>query len=229
VAIEVIDRDLVLGLSLAGTFVFGLSGGLAGVRARLDFFGVITLAAVVGLAGGITRDLLIGVDPAAFRDWIYLGVAGLAGVVSFFARPGLERREREIQILDAGGLALFCVTGSTTALNDDVAAVPAIVVGVITAVGGGLLRDLLVGRVPMVLHSDLYAVPAVLGATIATVAYEAGAEGPAFAVLGALVCFLIRLAGIRYQLRVPIAPSEGRFSLAAKDPPASRDERRGSR
>jgi hypothetical protein len=81
----------------------------------------------------------------------------------------------------------------------------------------------------MVLHSDLYAIPAVIGATIATVAYEAGAEGPAFAVLGALVCFLMRLAGIRYQLRVPIAPSEGRVSLAAKDPPASRDERRGSR
>jgi uncharacterized membrane protein YeiH len=220
-----IDRDLVLGLSLAGTFVFGLSGGLAGVRARFDFFGVITLAAVVGLAGGITRDLLIGEDPAAFREWIYLCVAGVAGVVSFFLRPGLERWEREILILDAGGLGLFCVTGATAALNDDVAAVPAIVVGVITAVGGGLLRDLLVGRVPMILHSDLYAVPAVIGATIATVAYEAGAEGPYFAVAAALVCFVIRLGGIRYHLTIPIAPSEGGFSLAAKDPPASGSER----
>jgi uncharacterized membrane protein YeiH len=216
VAIEVIDRDVVLGLSLAGTFVFGLSGGLAAVRARLDLFGVVTLAAVVGLAGGITRDLLIGEDPAAFRDWIYLAVAGLAGVVSFFARPGLEGREREIQLLDAAGLALFCVTGSTTALNDDVAAVPAVVVGVITAVGGGLLRDVLLARVPMILHSDLYAVPAVIGATIATVAYEAGAEGPVFAILGAAVCFVIRLAGIRYQLSVPIAPSERSISLTAK-------------
>jgi uncharacterized membrane protein YeiH len=216
VAIEVIDRDVVLGLSLAGTFVFGLSGGLAAVRARLDLFGVVTLAAVVGLAGGITRDLLIGEDPAAFRDWIYLAVAGLAGVVSFFARPGLEGREREIQILDAAGLALFCVTGATTALNDDVAAVPAVVVGVITAVGGGLLRDVLLARVPMILHSDLYAVPAVIGATIATVAYEAGAEGPVFAILGAAVCFVIRLAGIRYELRVPIAPSERSISMTAK-------------
>jgi uncharacterized membrane protein YeiH len=216
VAIEVIDRDVVLGLSLAGTFVFGLSGGLAAVRARLDLFGVVTLAAVVGLAGGITRDLLIGEDPAAFRDWIYLAVAGLAGVVSFFARPGLEGREREIQILDAAGLALFCVTGATTALNDDVAAVPAVVVGVITGVGGGLLRDVLLARVPMILHSDLYAVPAVIGATIATVAYEAGAEGPVFAILGAAVCFVIRLAGIRYELRVPIAPSERSISMTAK-------------
>jgi uncharacterized membrane protein YeiH len=224
VAGQEIDKDLVLGLSLAGTFVFGLTGGLAGVRARLDFFGVITLAAVVGLAGGITRDLLIGEDPAAFRDWIYLGVAGLAGVVSFFLRPGLERREREILVLDAAGLGLFCVTGATTALNDDVMAVPAIVVGVITAVGGGLLRDLLVGRVPVILQGDLYAVPAAVGATIATVAYEAGAEGPYFAILAALVCFAMRLAGIRYHLRVPIAPSEGGFRLAAKDPPASQGE-----
>jgi uncharacterized membrane protein YeiH len=224
VAGQEIDKDLVLGLSLAGTFVFGLTGGLAGVRARLDFFGVITLAAVVGLAGGITRDLLIGEDPAAFRDWIYLGVAGLAGVVSFFLRPGLERREREILVLDAAGLGLFCVTGATTALNDDVMAVPAIVVGVITAVGGGLLRDLLVGRVPVILQGDLYAVPAAVGATIATVAYEAGAEGPYFAILAALVCFAMRLAGIRYHLRVPIAPSEGGFRLAAKDSPASQGE-----
>ena len=219
-----IDKDLVLGLSLAGTFVFGLTGGLAGVRARFHFFGVITLAAVVGLAGGITRDLLIGEDPAAFRDWIYLGVAGLAGVVSFFLRPGLERREHEILVLDAAGLGLFCVTGATTALNDDVMAVPAIVVGVITAVGGGLLRDLLVGRIPVILQGDLYAVPAAVGATIATVAYEAGAEGPYFAILAALVCFAMRLAGMRYHLRLPIAPSEGGFRLAAKDPPASQGE-----
>jgi uncharacterized membrane protein YeiH len=88
VAVEEIDKDLVLGLSLAGTFVFGLTGGLAGVRGRCDFFGVITLAAVVGLAGGITRDLLIGEDPAAFRDWIYLGVVAFAGVVSFSPGPG---------------------------------------------------------------------------------------------------------------------------------------------
>jgi uncharacterized membrane protein YeiH len=203
VIVDEIDRDLILGLSPAGTFVFGLSGGLAAVRARLDIVGVVALAVVVGLAGGITRDLLIGVPPAAFRDWIYLVVAGAAGVVTFFAHPGLARLEREIQILDAAGLALFCVTGATTALNDGVAAVPAIVVGVITAVGGGLLRDILVGRVPMVLHSDFYAVPALMGAVLATVPHELGARGPAFSIAGAAACFAIRLAGIRYDLRAP--------------------------
>jgi uncharacterized membrane protein YeiH len=203
VLVDEIDQDLILALSLAGTFVFGLSGGLAAVRARLDIVGVVVLAAVVGLAGGVTRDLLIGVPPAAFRDWIYLVVAAAAGIVTFFAHPRLTQVEREIQILDAAGLALFCVTGATTALNDDVAAVPAIVVGVITAVGGGLLRDVLVGRVPMVLHSDLYAVPALIGATIVTVANELGAEGPVFPIAAALVCLAIRLAGIRYDLSAP--------------------------
>jgi uncharacterized membrane protein YeiH len=205
VLVDEIDRDLILALSLAGTFVFGLSGGLAAVRAQLDVVGVVVLAAVVGLAGGITRDLLIGVAPAAFRDWIYLVVAAAAGIVTFFAHPRLARAERQIQVLDAAGLALFCVTGATTALNDDVAAVPAIVVGVITAVGGGLLRDVLVGRVPMVLHSDFYAVPALVGATIVTVAHELGARGPTFAIVGAAACFALRLAGLRYDLRAPTA------------------------
>jgi uncharacterized membrane protein YeiH len=203
VTAEQIDRDLILALSLAGTFVFGLSGGLAAVRAQLDIVGLVALAAVVGLAGGITRDLLIGVPPAAFRDWIYLVVAGGAGVVTFFAHPRLARLEREIEVLDAAGLSLFCVTGATTALNDGVAAVPAVVVGVITAVGGGLLRDVLVGRVPMVFHEDLYAIPALVGATIVTVAYELGGTGPAFAIAGALVCLAIRLAGMRYGVRAP--------------------------
>jgi uncharacterized membrane protein YeiH len=205
VIVEEIDRDLILALSLAGTFVFGLTGGLAAVQARLDIVGMVVLAIVVGLAGGITRDLLIGVPPAAFRDWIYLVVAAAAGIVTFFAHARLARLEREIAVLDAAGLALFCVTGATTALNDDVAAVPAIIVGVITAVGGGLLRDVLVGRVPMVLHSDLYAIPALLGAAIAAVPHELGATGPVFSVAGALACFALRLAGIRYALRAPSA------------------------
>jgi glycine transporter len=89
------DPTFILALNLAGTFVFGLSGGLAAVRARLDLFGVVVLAAVVGLAGGITRDLLIGTPPATFRDWRYLAAAGAAGLVSFFAGPTLERLRRQ--------------------------------------------------------------------------------------------------------------------------------------
>src|SRR3982750_3841162 len=95
------DPTLVLALNLAGTFIFGLSGGLAAVRAKLDLFGIVVLAAVVGLAGGIIRDLLIGVPPATFRDWRYLAAAGAAGMTSFFARPALERRQRSVLVFDA--------------------------------------------------------------------------------------------------------------------------------
>ena len=106
---------MLLALTLAGVFVFGLSGGLAGVQARLDVFGVIVLAVVVGLAGGIARDVLIGVPPAAFRDWRYMAVAGGAGLVTFVADRGVGRLQRPILLLDAAGLALFSVTGARIA------------------------------------------------------------------------------------------------------------------
>src|ERR1051325_5982244 len=119
------DPTLILALNLAGTFVFGLSGALAAVRARLDLFGVVVLAAVVGLAGGITRDLLIGAPPATFRDWRYLAVVAAAGLVSFFAQPALERIDRGVQVFDAIGLSVFCVTGATKALAAGVGPVQA--------------------------------------------------------------------------------------------------------
>ena len=157
------DPMLLLVLSLAGTFVFGLSGGLAGVRAKLDVFGVVVLAVVVGLAGGVTRDVLIGIPPAAFRDWRYLAVAGAAGLVTVLAHAALTRLERPILVLDAAGLALFCVTGASTALDHGVGSVGAAVLGAITGVGGGVLRDVLVRQVPVVLRSGLYAIPALGG------------------------------------------------------------------
>ena len=196
---------LLLVLNLGGTFVFGLSGGLAGVRARLDIFGVVVLAVVVGLAGGITRDVLIGIPPAAFRDWRYLAVAGAAGLVTLVAHPALTRLERPILVLDAAGLALFCVTGASTALDHGVGPVGAAVLGAITGVGGGVLRDVLVREVPVVLRSGLYAIPALVGASIVVVASEGGADDIVFPILGALVCFGIRLAGIAFGLSVPIA------------------------
>src|ERR671933_227977 len=155
---------LILVLNLAGTFVFGLSGGLAAVRAKLDLFGVVVLSAVVGLAGGITRDVLIGTPPATFRDWRYLAAAAAAGVVCFFAGRVLERVQRSIMIFDALGLGLFAVTGATKALQFGLGPVQAILLGTITGVGGGVLRDVLLREVPTVLRQGeaLYAVPALL-------------------------------------------------------------------
>src|SRR3954471_8850413 len=194
------DPTLILALNLAGTFIFGLSGGLAAVRAKLDLFGVVVLAAVVGLAGGITRDLLIGVPPATFRDWRYLAAAGAAGLACYFARPALERMQRSVLIFDAVGLGLFCVTGATKALDFGVGPVPATLLGAITGIGGGILRDVLLREVPTVLRHDLYAIPALLGAAVLVVAQKNGSTNPVFPVVAAALCVGVRLVGLKYGI-----------------------------
>ena len=199
------DPTLLVVLNLAGTFVFGLSGGLAGVRARLDMVGVLSLAIVVGMAGGITRDLLIGIPPQTFRDWRYLAAGAAAGLVTFIAHNVLSRLERPILVFDAGGLALFCVTGAATALHYRLGPVLAILLGAITGVGGGALRDVLLRDIPVVLRTGLYAVPALLGAPVVTIAFETGNHDPAFPLLGAAVCFTIRIAGLYFDLNLPRA------------------------
>lgn len=202
------DPTLILVLNLAGTFVFGLSGGLAAVHARLDLLGVIVLAFAVALAGGVIRDLLIGIPPATFRDGRYLAAAAAAGVVSFVAHPELERVDSALTFFDAIGLGLFCVTGASAALAHHLGPVQAIILGAITGVGGGMVRDLLLRQVPNVLRTDLYAVPALLGATVLVISHEAGARSALFPLLAAGVCIAIRLAGVHYGIGLPVARPE---------------------
>lgn len=205
---DAVETNLILWLNLAATFVFGLSGGLAAVRARLDLFGVVVLAAVVGLAGGITRDVLIGVPPETFRDGRYLAAAGAAGIVCFFAGATLERRHRSVLVFDAIGLSLFCVTGASKALTLGLGPAQAIILGAITGIGGGILRDVLLREVPTVLRSELYAIPALGGAAVVAIAHEAGSDNGIYALIGATACLLVRLIGLRYGINIPIAPSE---------------------
>ncbi|MFZ1996123.1 MAG: trimeric intracellular cation channel family protein [Solirubrobacteraceae bacterium] len=207
------DPNLILVLNLAGTFVFGLSGGLAGVRARLDLLGVIVLSFTVALAGGIIRDLLIGIPPATFRDGRYLAAAAAAGIVSFIARPLLERVDRPLTFFDAIGLGLFCVTGASAALAHHLGPVQSIILGAITGVGGGMVRDLLLRQIPNILRTDLYAVPALLGATVLVVAHRAGARSALFPLLATGVCVAVRLIGVHYGVGLPIAPSERKADL----------------
>jgi uncharacterized membrane protein YeiH len=199
------DPTLLLVLNLVGTFVFGLSGGMAGVRAQLDLFGAIVLAVVVGIAGGTIRDLLIGIPPATFRDWRYLAVAGGAGLLTAVAHPAINRLQRPIQALDAAGLALFCVTGAATALAHRLGVVDSVILGAITGIGGGMLRDILVREIPTVLRGGLYAIPALVGAGIVVTAYHAGDRTLVFPIVGATVCFLLRMAGLRYGIGLPRA------------------------
>jgi uncharacterized membrane protein YeiH len=206
--VEGFDATLILWLNLVGTFVFGLSGGLAAVRARLDVFGVVVLAAVVGLAGGITRDLLIGAPPATFRDWRYLVAVGAAGTVCFFAGEAVERVQRSVLFFDAMGLAVFCVTGASKALDYHLGPIQAALLGAITGIGGGMLRDVLLREVPTVLRHELYAIPALAGAGVVAIAHVAGSSSALFAVIGAGVCFALRLVGLRYGLDAPSPPGD---------------------
>jgi uncharacterized membrane protein YeiH len=201
------DPTLLLWLNLIGTFVFGLSGGLAAVRARLDVFGVLVLAAVVGLAGGITRDLLIGVPPETFRDWRYLAAVGAAGLVCFVAMPALERVWSGVLVFDAVGLAVFCVSGASKAVEFDLGPAQAIILGAITGIGGGMLRDVLLGETPTVLRHELYAIPALLGAGVVVAGHSAGSLSAVFPAAGACVCFATRLIGLRYGIDAPSPPA----------------------
>ena len=204
------DPTLLLWLNLVGTFVFGLSGGLAAVRARLDAFGVVVLAAVVALAGGIIRDLLIGTPPETFRDWRYLAAVAAAGLVSFFAGSALDRIGRGVLVFDAVGLAVFCVSGASKATDFGLGPAQAIILGAITGIGGGMLRDVLLRETPTVLRQELYAIPALLGASVVVGAHAAGSLSPVFAILGACLCFATRMIGVRYDIDAPTAPIERR-------------------
>lgn len=191
-------------LDLVGIFVFAISGGLVAVRKGLDIFGVLVLAGTTGLGGGFLRDVLIGaVPPAALADWRYLLVPVAAGLVTFWFHPSLGRRERLVNVFDAAGLGLFCVTGALKALAFGLGPLPAALMGMLTGIGGGMLRDLLAGRVPVVLRGELYATPALVGATIAVIGSEAGLRSAVIAVPAAAVCFGWRLLAMRRGWTAP--------------------------
>jgi uncharacterized membrane protein YeiH len=197
------ETDLLLGLNLAGVFAFGLSGAVAASRARLDVFGVVVVAAVVGLAGGIIRDVLTGIRPGALRDWRYLAVVGAAAIVVIVAHPKLERLRGTIEAGDAAGLALFCVTGAVAGLAHGFGPAQAVILGALTGIGGGIMRDVLLAEVPVVLRRGLYAVPALLGAAIVVAAYEAGERAAVVPILAAVACFSLRIGGLLYAIDLP--------------------------
>jgi uncharacterized membrane protein YeiH len=208
------EPPLLLALDLAGTFAFALNGALTAVRsARLDIVGVIALGMITALGGGILRDILIDdLPPATFRDWRYLAVAAGGGLVAFALGRHLDRMALPIDVLDALGLSLFAVTGATKALAFGLGAGQAVILGAVTGVGGGTIRDVLVRQVPSVLSSGLYAIPALAGATVAVATTRTGVYGIPAALGAAAVCFGIRMVGVKYGLnapRPPGAPDEG--------------------
>ncbi|MER7070731.1 trimeric intracellular cation channel family protein [Terrabacter sp. NPDC000476] len=194
-----------LALDIVGVFVFALSGGLVAVKKRFDLFGVIVLACAAALGGGIVRDLLIGdIPPVGISDWRLLTAAALGGLVTFLFHPGVERITRFVRVLDAAGLAAFAVAGSLKAVTTvGVSPIAAVLVGVITAIGGGVLRDLLAGQVPEVLRRELYAVPAMLGAVIIVVAARVGSLQDWVLWTAVALVFAVRMLAVRLDLNAP--------------------------
>ena len=186
------------GLDLAGTFVFAVSGALVAVRSRLDLFGTLVLAGATGLGGGMVRDVLLGdVPPPGLVDWKFLVAAALAGLATFLFHPALARWENMILTLDAAGLALFCVIGALKASNAGLDIVPAALLGMITAVGGGIARDVLANRVPVVLEGGWYATPALVGAAWAAFAQDRAWSTAAVLLPGVAACFAWRLLALQ--------------------------------
>lgn len=206
------EASLLLVLDLVGTFAFALNGALTAVRAAdLDIVGVIALGMITALGGGIIRDVLLGtLPPATFSDWRYLAVAAGGGLLAFALVRRLDRLLPSIEVLDAVGLSLFAVTGAGKALGLGLGPAQAVILGTITGVGGGTLRDVLVRRIPTVLSSGLYAVPALLGATAFVVATRLGVTGPVATFGAAAVCLVVRLLGVRYELDAPRPPGTRR-------------------
>lgn len=199
-------KTLVLTLDLVGTFVFALSGAVAGARRRLDIFGVLVLSFVAANSGGIVRDLLIGATPpAAISDWRYLAVSLAAGLLIFFWYPVIKRLRNPVLIFDAGGLALFCVAGAQKALVFGADPWAAALLGMLTGIGGGVARDVLLNDVPAVFRSDIYAVAALAGASVVVIGDALQLPTTATACAGAALCFGLRLAAIRYGWHLPTA------------------------
>jgi uncharacterized membrane protein YeiH len=195
---------LLVALDLAGTFVFALSGALVGVRHRLDLFGVLVLAFAAATAGGVLRDLIIGaVPPPAIADPRYFVVPVIAGLVTFFWHPVVTRLQTSVLVLDGAGLALFAVSGAFKALEFGLGPVAAVLLGGLTGIGGGMVRDVLVSEVPTVFRAELYAVAALAGATVIVLGDSAALPAPAVAVGGALVCFGLRMVGVRRGWKLP--------------------------
>ena len=191
---------------LIGVAVFAASGASAAIAKRLDLFGVGLVGFVAALGGGILRDLVIGaVPPLAFADWRYAVTAILASLAVFWLHPQLSRLRRTVLLLDAAGLGLFTVTGTLKALNAGVPPVGACLVGMLTAIGGGLARDLLTGEIPVVLQRDIYAVASLGGAILVTILRAAGLAGPIATVAAAVLITGVRMLALYRRWSAPIA------------------------
>ncbi len=204
VADALLRRTIVV-LDWIGTLAFALSGGLLGVRKGFDLFGVLFLSFVVSVAGGMMRDVLIGATPpAAITEVHYFVIAMGAGLLTFYWSPQIALWQRPIRLLDAVGLALFAVVGTQKAVVYGIHPAMAALMGMLTGIGGGMVRDVLARDTPFVLRSDLYAVAALAGGGVVAIGHAVGGPPTLYTLLGAGTCLFLRLMAIYRGWRAPL-------------------------
>nr|WP_201761972.1 trimeric intracellular cation channel family protein [Nonomuraea sp. K271] len=195
---------------MAGIFVFALTGALMGVRKRLDVVGMAMLAEITALGGGVVRDLILNVRPAAFQSVGYVLVPLAATVIVFYWHPHVARVMPVILVLDAAGLGLFCAVGTGKAMEYGLSPLHATVLGITTAVGGGMLRDVLAREIPTLLHDrQLYAVPALVGSATMAALFSYGQHGWPATLAAAVLAFGLRIVAMRRNWRAPLAREAG--------------------
>lgn len=192
-------------LDLIGTFAFAISGAVAARQRRLDLFGIASIAFMVACGGGIVRDVCIGaVPPAGLSNWRYLAASLLASAIAILAYPRVRRLRQPVLFFDAIGLGLFAVAGAQKALTHGNSAELAILLGTVSAVGGGVMRDVVLSRVPAILEREIYASAALLGAAVQVGFFYAGWTSwwtPWFATIA---CVMVRLASLYFGWRLPV-------------------------
>ncbi len=197
-------HPLVRVADLAGTFIFGFQGALLALAAHLDLFGVLVLAFATALGGGVIRDVLMGaLPPSALRGWSYPCTAFTAGAIAFVLAPHMQVPLPLLQTLDAGGLALFAVAGTEKALDARIHPLSAVLLGTITAVGGGTIRDLMLAHVPGILRADIYATAAMFGATLLVLGRRLGWAPTVAALVGGSACVAVRLLSLWLHWQLP--------------------------
>jgi len=203
---KILISALLVAFDLGGTLVFALSGAVAGVRNRLDLFGVLVLSFAAGNSGGIARDLVIGaVPPAAIRDWRYVAVSILAGLITFYWYRIINKLRSPVLVFDAAGLALFAVAGTSKALTFHAGPVAATLLGMLTGIGGGMVRDVLVSEIPTVFRTELYAVAALVGAAVVVIGDALHLPSSVAEIAGAVFCFGLRIMAMRRGWQLPVA------------------------
>jgi uncharacterized membrane protein YeiH len=201
---SVSTQALFTALDLIGTFAFAISGAVAAHQKKLDLFGILTLAFTTACGGGIIRDVCIGaLPPTGLSDWRYLALSIAAAGLVIGAGPLIKRLSHPVLLFDAVGLGFFAVFGAHKTLAYGHSIEAAVILGTISAVGGGALRDVLLGRTPIILRKEIYASAALIGAAFQTSGEMLGWPSSWLAWTAIALCFVIRYLSLRYRWNLP--------------------------